>query len=104
MTLTLSEKVKKSNKHRLVLDYDKIEHLPLALRTRRNGDRIAVFQDGREKKLKDFFIDAKIPAKERDRIPLLCSGNQVLAVLGHRVAEPYKSTKETARGLVIDYE
>ncbi len=104
VTLTLLEKVKKSKKHRLVLDYDKIAHLPLQLRTRRNGDRIAVYQDGREKKLKDFLIDAKIPAKERDSIPLLCSGSQVLAVIGHRVAEPYKCTKETVRGLVIEDE
>ena len=91
-------------KNQMMLDYDKIKEKNLTLRTRRTGDRIALFQDGREKKLKDFFIDQKIPRGDRNHIWLLCEGKQVLAVLGIRVAEPYKVDENTERGLVITYE
>lgn len=105
-TVTLEERElpSKQNANEMILDYDKVVQMPLQLRTRRRGDRIAVYRDGKDKKLKSFLIDAKIPADEREKIPLLCSGNQVLAVIGHRIAEPYKREKNTKRGLVIRHE
>ncbi len=89
--------------NQMLISYDKLEGQPLELRTRRAGDRIAVFQDGREKKLKDFLIDKKIPRQERERLLLLCSGNQVIAVIGYRVAEPYKADANTKRELRVTY-
>lgn len=103
ISLELKEMPVTLQKGEMVLDYDKVEHLPLTIRTRRRGDRIAVFRDGHERKLKDFLIDAKIPVTKRGQIPLLCSENKVIAVIGHRIAEPYKRDKETKRGLVIRY-
>ncbi len=103
VSLTLKEMPYRQEKWEMVLDYDKVKELPLTIRTRRQGDRIAVFRDGRERKLKDFLIDQKIPASMRDRIPLLCSGDKVLAVMGVRAAEPLKPDKTTTRGLVIQY-
>ena len=101
VTLELKELPVNLQENQMLLDYDKVKELPLEIRTRRRGDRIAVFKDGRERKLKDFLIDAKIPLRERGSIPLLCSGSKVIAVIGHRIAEPYKANKETKRGLVI---
>lgn len=95
----------KPKKGQLKLDYDKIKDMmPLVIRNRKDGDRFSVFKDGRNKKLKSFMIDEKIPADERNGIPLLCSGNNVIAVIGRRAAEPYKADKNTKRGLVITYE
>lgn len=88
----------------LLLDGDKAEAAEPVLRTRQEGDRIALYREGRSKKLKSFMIDCKIPRRERDRIPLLCSGNEVLAVLGYRVAEPYKMDHNTKKGWVITYD
>ncbi len=90
--------------NQMLVDYEKVKDLPLEIRTRRRGDRIAVYKDGREKKLKDFMIDSKIPAWKRDAIPLLCSEDKVIAVIGYRVAEPFKAEKGTKRGLVIQHE
>ena len=56
-----------------LLKYD-IMPRSVAIRTRVNGDRICLSsKDGRKftKKLQDFFIDAKIPASQRDKIPIL---------------------------------
>ena len=89
--------------NQMLVDYEKVKDLPLQIRTRRRGDRISVYKDGRERKLKDFMIDMKIPAWKRDAIPLLCSEDKVIAVIGHRVAEPFKADKGTKRGLVIQH-
>lgn len=91
----------KSQKGQLKLDYDKIKDMPLVIRNRKIGDKFSVFKDGRGRKLKNYMIDEKIPSAERDLIPLLCSGSDVLAVIGYRVSEPYKADKNTKRGLVI---
>ncbi len=85
------------------IDYDLIKGQPLFLRNRRSGDRIVWFPDGKTKKIKSILIDAKIPQKDRDKIPLLCTGSEVLAIVGSRVSEKYKVTKETERALVIEY-
>ncbi len=101
--MELKEMPVQLQKNEMVLDYDKVTAMPLTIRTRKRGDRIAVYKDGRERKLKDFLIDAKIPVTKRGQIPLLCHEDKVIAVIGHRIAEPYKREKETKRGLVIRY-
>ncbi len=52
------------------------------IRTRRPGDRIHPFGAQGEKKLQDYLTDRKIPQPWRDRIPLLCRGEEVLLVCG----------------------
>ncbi|MCL2199475.1 MAG: tRNA lysidine(34) synthetase TilS [Defluviitaleaceae bacterium] len=62
---------------------DKIRE-PLFLRTRLPGDRISFKnKDGRvfTKKLQDYFTDEKIPKSERDRMPLLAHGSDILWVI-----------------------
>ena len=44
--------------------------LPLSVRTRRIGDRMAIRPDG-HKKVSDIFIDQKIPYRERDLWPIV---------------------------------
>jgi tRNA(Ile)-lysidine synthase len=53
------------------------------LRTRRPGDKIKFkTADGKffTKKLQDYFTDEKIPRRERDKIPLLARGNEILQI------------------------
>ncbi len=45
-----------------------------------------------DKKLKDFLIDRKIAVEERDRIPLLVWGDQIVWVGGVEVSERFKVT------------
>ena len=59
-------------------------NLPLLVRTRRPGDVFRPSGVG-TKKLKDFLMDARIPAEVRDGLPLLTdSGAEVLFVIGRR--------------------
>lgn len=87
----------------IAADLDKIGGQPLFVRNRRDGDRLVCFSDGRSKKIKNIFIDAKIPKKDREKIPLLATGNEIIAIIGSRVSEKYKITKDTERALVIKY-
>ena len=60
----------------------------LTIRARRPGDRFQPLgMGGHTVKLSDFMINQKIPVTERDRWPLVVSGQTVLWVCGYRVSE-----------------
>ncbi len=63
---------------------------PLSLRGWRPGDRFRPLGMSGEKKLQDFFVDAKVPRQERGRIPLLLAGDRIAWVVGHRIAEDFR--------------
>ncbi|MGN0399578.1 MAG: tRNA lysidine(34) synthetase TilS [Blautia sp.] len=77
-------------------DYDKIKET-LCVRQRKTGDFLTVTQEGGKKKLKDYFIDCKIPREERDSITLLADGSHILWVVGYRISEYYKVSTGTKR-------
>lgn len=100
----LREKTNISFDNRFIkfFDYDKIRS-GLCLRNRRVGDKITPIGMNGSKKLKDFFIDEKISREERDKIPLLVDGNNIVWIIGYRVSEKYKITGNTKRVLVVEY-
>ncbi len=81
-----------------VFDYDKIRE-SLFCRTRRTGDFIRL-KNGR-KKIKDVFIDEKIPKEERDRLPLLAMGQEILWIPGIRRSVSCLVDENTKRYLYI---
>lgn len=81
-------------------DYDKIKNT-IFIRTRQTGDYLQVREDGGSKKLKDYFIDRKIPREERDSYLLLADGNHIMWVLEDRISEAYKVDAKTKKILVI---
>ena len=85
------------------MDCDKINGI-LCIRSRLEGDRMVVNAQGGSRKLKDYLIDEKIPREERNDIPLLASGRQVLWVVGHRISEEIKVTERTKHILEITAE
>lgn len=90
-------------KNQMILDYDKLEGKRLTVRNRRMGDKMVIYKDGRSRKLKDYWIDKKVPREERDNIPLLCADKEIVAIIGDRVAENHKINKESKKGLLITY-
>lgn len=85
-----------------ILDYDKIKG-GFVIRNRISGDYFVMNENGNRKKLADFFVDEKIPAKERDHMYLLAKGNEVIWLIGGRISENYKITGNTRRILTIEY-
>lgn len=82
------------------LDYARIQG-ELYLRSRQPGDFFSPQGMQGRKKIKDFFIDLKIPFKDRDRIPLLASSQEIYAVLGYRVSRRAAVDNSTNRILLI---
>ncbi|MBE5949932.1 MAG: tRNA lysidine(34) synthetase TilS [Lachnospiraceae bacterium] len=78
------------------MDCDKIKGA-LLLRTRRSGDYLTVNSGQSHKKLKEYFIEQKIPVTQRDKVLLLADGSHVLWVLGYRMSDGCKITSETTR-------
>ncbi len=95
------DKIKKTD---FAVDYGKLDGQKLVIRNRKKGDRIVLYKDGGSKKIKDYWIDKKVPRSERGKIPLLCTENEIVAVIGDRVAENYKIKQNSTKGLVITYE
>jgi tRNA(Ile)-lysidine synthase len=79
--------------HRLVL--------PLRVRTFRFGDSFIPLGMKGRKKLKNFFIDLKIPRAERLKIPLVISGNDICWVAGLRIDERFKILPDTGKTLKL---
>lgn len=98
--LKRSEKIIPEKTYTKWLDYDRIIG-NLVLRNRQSGDYITICASGGTKKLKDYFIDAKIPREERSRILLLADGSEILWIVGWRVSEKYKVTKDTEQVLLV---
>ncbi len=83
-------------------DYDKIENA-VVVRNRREGDYIQINQSGGRKKLKDYFIDQKIPRMERDSRLLIADGSHIMWILGYeRISEKYKVDKNTKNILLMN--
>lgn len=87
------------------LDLEQIK-LPITIRNRRKGDRINPLGIKGNKKIKDFFIDCKIPREQRDSIPLVTSGKKILWVTGYphwseQISNKVKVTPKTDRILEI---
>ncbi|SFH73499.1 tRNA(Ile)-lysidine synthase [Tindallia magadiensis] len=83
-------------------DFDQLPE-PMVIRNRREGDRLKPIGMNGSKKLKDFFIDQKIPVEKRNAIPLIASENEILWVVGHRISELVKVTQKTKKVLKIQF-
>lgn len=81
-------------------DYDKIKE-DIEIRTRKDGDKFKPLGMKGSKKLKDIFINLKIPREERELIPLVCFDSEIAWVVGYRVSETYKICSETQNILKI---
>jgi tRNA(Ile)-lysidine synthase len=84
-----------------LFDYDKIGP-PVMLRSRCPGDRFfPAGMGGRSKKIQDYLVDEKVPRRKRDAIPLLCSGEDILWVVGHRTDERFLAGPGTKHFLFV---
>lgn len=90
----------KKNDYTKWFDYDKIRNTVLA-RYRKTGDFFVYNERGNRKKLKEYFIEQKVPAEKRKSILLLADGNHIMWIIGYRISEYYKVTNETKRILKV---
>ena len=98
------EKVSLSNmKTALPVAFLNADHLvyPLMVRNFRPGDRFVPLGMSGHRKLKDFFIDLKVPSETRRRIPILIYRDIPIWVCGFRIDDRFKVTSRTKRALKV---
>lgn len=100
VTKTLTHKLALSH-GLMVIDASKLPRTA-KWRTRKDGDQFTKFGGG-TKPLGAYLIDKKIPARLRDRLPVLAVGNQVLAIAGVEISELVKTDKTTLESFVIEF-
>jgi len=83
-----------------LMDYESLR-FPLKMRNFRPGDRFCPLGVKGSQKLKDFFIDHKVPKFERPRVPLLISEEMIAWIVGYRIDERVKITERTRKVLKV---
>ncbi len=80
-------------------DYDKINSCP-TVRSRHGGDYF-YFDGAHRKKLKDYFVDEKVPVGMRDQILVIADGSHIIWIPGFRISAYYKVTEDTKQILEV---
>ncbi len=88
-------------KSRVVLDAGTMR-FPLNVRRRKDGDFFLPLGLGRRKKLQDYFVDEKVPRDERDSVPVVLSGDDIVWVAGYRADDRFRVTEKTERFLKLN--
>jgi len=74
----------------------------LTIRSREKGDFFYPAGFGKKKKLQDYFVDEKVPRDERDTIPIVITGNDIVWIAGYRGDERFKVSDSTKMFLKIE--
>jgi tRNA(Ile)-lysidine synthase len=75
----------------------------LCVRRSRTGDRFQPLGMDMSKKLHEFMVDAKIPRAWRGRIPIICSPQYIIWVVGWRIDDRVKLTHASKEILRLEF-
>ena len=78
--------------------------LPLKVRTRRNGDKMEVKNLGGKKKIKDIYIDEKIPLEKRKTIPIVTDNNNTILWLPGVKKSKFDVESDRIYDIILSYE
>lgn len=91
------------NTNILYLDAGKVIY-PLTLRHWRQGDKFVPFGMKGKKKVSDYFSDHKFSLFDKEAAWLLCSGDDILWIVGHRSDDRFKVDDKTTEVIKITYK
>ncbi|SCI31134.1 MULTISPECIES: tRNA lysidine(34) synthetase TilS [unclassified Romboutsia] len=94
-------KMSKSDKSCKWFDFNKIKG-GIVVRNRKAGDKIKL--SGGSKKIKDLFIDIKVPKEDRSKIPVIADQQGILSVGDLRHSENYKIDSDTKEVLKVSFK
>ena len=77
--------------------------LPLIVRTRKFGDMM-IIKGGGKKKIKDIFIDKKIPIRDRDLWPVVVDSAGKVVFLPGLKKSKFDKTNEEFYDIILEYE
>lgn len=88
------------------IDFRKLQlkkDVELVVRNRRDGDSFKPLNSNGTKKLKEYFIDNKIPREKRDEFPLIAINKEIIWIIGNKTSDNYKVTDNTNSVLMITF-
>lgn len=97
----------KANKSLFIqfFDFSKLmgKEAEITVRNRRSGDIFKPINSNGTKKLKEYFIDNKIPKNDRDKFPLIAINKEIIWIIGNKTSDNYKVTDNTNSVLMISF-
>ena len=86
-----------------LIDKEKLQ-FPLILRKWQKGDYFQPLGMKGMKKLSDFFVDEKLSLPDKEKLWLLANGEEIVWIIGLRLDDRYKITRETTNILAVHYQ
>ena len=83
-------------------DFDKLQ-FPLLLRQWRKGDWFIPFGMKGRKKISDYFSDHKFNCLQKKKVWLLCSGEDILWIVGERADNRFRVDNQTKDALIVNF-
>ncbi|MDH6358032.1 tRNA lysidine(34) synthetase TilS [Parabacteroides sp. PF5-9] len=90
------------DKYTAYFDYDQL-HFPLTLRLWQTGDWFVPFGMQGRKKLSDYFSDRKLSRIDKEQIWLLCSGENIIWIVGERSDNRFRVDNATKQVLKVKF-
>lgn len=87
--------------HEFFVDYDKINGT-IKVRNRKNSDFMIPFGMSGKKKIKDIFIDNKIPLDDRSKLLILEDDEKIIWLENYRISNECRVTANTQKILTIN--
>lgn len=76
----------------------------LVARSRKAGDRMNPYGMRGTRKVQDILVDAGVPRGERDRVPIVACGDEIVWIPGYRIAQGWAVRRENGRSVVLSVE
>jgi len=84
-----------------IFDYEKLK-MGIDIRSRNDGDVFKPLSSQGTKKLKEYFIDKKIPRDIRKTLPLVALGKEIVWIMGYKISDKFKVTENTKSVLKLE--
>jgi tRNA(Ile)-lysidine synthase len=101
LLITKADTIETTAKHVAYLDANLLR-FPLTLRPWKDGDYFYPSGMKGKKKLSKYFKDEKLSLLDKENIWLLCSGDNIVWVLNHRIDDRFMATDRTQEILKIE--
>lgn len=103
LTFSIVEQMENPNLHRIFIDNNSLK-FPLLLRKWQEGDYFYPLGMQGRKKISKYFKDEKFTLIDKENTWLLCSGNQIVWVVGKQQDDRFKILPSTSKILKIELQ
>jgi tRNA(Ile)-lysidine synthase len=86
------------DRRQVLVDWEKIQW-PVLVRSLQSGDRFHPLGLKGSKKVTRFLMDRRVPRSQRDRIPIVLSGGEIVWIAGLEIGDPFALRDQSSQAL-----